>query len=199
MELLSELDSIVPNQLWIILTFLELLGPLFLFIIQKVKLIYLLMQLKRHQKCWDNCLILTVQSIQQIQDQIIDEFNFFQDWSEKYQYLIDLGKNLPEFNDSNRIDSNLIKGCQSKVWLNSSFDNNVVVFEADSDAIISKGIISLLIRVFSGHTPDEIISANIDFIDKIGLNSDLSQTMANGLLSMILQIKKYALAYQAKK
>ena len=199
MELLSELDSIVPNQLWIILTFLELLGPLSLFIIQKVKLIYLLMQLKRHQKCWDNCLILTVQSIQQIQDQIIDEFNFFQDWSEKYQYLIDLGKNLPEFNDSNRIDSNLIKGCQSKVWLNSSFDYNLVVFEADSDAIISKGIISLLIRVFSGHTPEEIISANIDFIDKIGLNSHLSQTRANGLLSMIKQIKIYALAYQAKK
>jgi cysteine desulfuration protein SufE len=110
------------------------------------------MQLKRHQKCWDNCLILTVQSIQQIQDQIIDEFNFFQDWSEKYQYLIDLGKNLPEFNNSNRIDSNLIKGCQSKVWLNSSFDNNIVIFEADSDAIISKGIISLLIRVLRSYT-----------------------------------------------
>ena len=117
-----------------------------------------------------------MQSIQQIQDQIIDEFDFFQDWSEKYQYLIDLGKNLPEFNDSNRVDSNLIKGCQSKVWLNSSFDNNIVIFEADSDAIISKGIISLLIRVFSGHTPDEIIAANIDFIEKIGLNSHLSQT-----------------------
>ena len=117
-------------------------------------------------------------SIKEIQDQIIDEFNFFQDWSEKYQYLIDLGKNLPEFNDSNRIDSNLIKGCQSKVWLNSSFDNNIVIFEADSDAIISKGIISLLIRVFSGHAPEEIISANVDFIDKIGLNTHLSQTLS---------------------
>ena len=113
--------------------------------------------------------------------------------------MIDLGKNLPEFNNSNRIDSNLIKGCQSKVWLNSSFDNNIVIFEADSDAIISKGIISLLIRVFSGHTPEEIISANVDFIDKIGLNSHLSQTRANGLLSMIKQIKIYAIAYQAKK
>ena len=139
-----------------------------------------------------------MQSIQKIQDQIIEEFDFFQDWSEKYQYLIDLGKNLPEFNDSNRVDSNLIKGCQSKVWLNSSFDNNIVIFEADSDAIISKGIISLLIRVFSGHTPDEIIAAKIDFIEKIGLNSHLSQTRANGLLSMIKQIKIYALAYQAK-
>ena len=96
------------------------------------------------------------------------------------------------------MDSNLIKGCQSKVWLNSSFDNNIIIFEADSDAIISKGIISLLIRVFSGHTPDEIIAANIDFIEKIGLNSHLSQTRANGLLSMIKQIKIYALAYQAK-
>ncbi len=138
-------------------------------------------------------------NIQQIQDQIIDEFNFFEDWSEKYQYLIDLGKNLPKFNDSDRIDSNLIKGCQSKVWLNSSFDNNIVIFEADSDAIISKGIISLLIRVFSGHTPEEIISADVDFIDKIGFNSHLSQTRANGLLSMIKQIKIYALAYQAKQ
>ena len=138
-------------------------------------------------------------NIQQIQDQIIDEFNFFEDWAEKYQYLIDLGKNLPKFNDSDRIDSNLIKGCQSKVWLNSSFDNNIVIFEADSDAIISKGIISLLIRVFSGHTPEEIISADVDFIDKIGFNSHLSQTRANGLLSMIKQIKIYALAYQAKQ
>ncbi|MBJ34530.1 MAG: Fe-S metabolism protein SufE [Flavobacteriaceae bacterium] len=140
-----------------------------------------------------------MQSIQQIQDQIIDEFEFFQDWSEKYQYLIDLGKNLPNFNDNNRIDSNLIKGCQSKVWLNSSFDDNIVKFEADSDAIISKGIISLLIRVFSGHKPEEIIAADINFIEKIGLNSHLSQTRANGLLSMIKQIKIYALAYQAKK
>ena len=138
-------------------------------------------------------------SIQQIQDQIIDEFDFFQDWSEKYQYLIDLGKNLPEYNDNYRIDSNLIRGCQSKVWLNSSFDNNIVIFEADSDAIISKGIISLLIRVFSGHKPEDIIAADVDFIEKIGLNSHLSQTRANGLLSMVKQIKIYALAYQAKK
>ena len=138
-------------------------------------------------------------NIQQIQDQIIDEFNFFEDWSEKYQYLIDLGKNLPEFNDINKIDSNLIKGCQSKVWLSSSFDNNIVIFEADSDAIISKGIISLLIRVFSGHKPEDIIAADVDFIEKIGLNSHLSQTRANGLLSMVKQIKIYALAYQAKK
>ena len=92
-----------------------------------------------------------MKSIQEKQNQIIDEFNFFQDWSEKYQYLIDLGKSLPDFDQNNKIDSNLIDGCQSKVWLNSSFNDNIVIFEADSDAIISKGIISLLIRVFSGH------------------------------------------------
>lgn len=140
-----------------------------------------------------------MESIQEKQNQIIDEFNFFQDWSEKYQYLIDLGKSLPDYDQNNKIDSNLINGCQSKVWLNSSFNNNIVIFEADSDAIISKGIISLLIRVFSGHNPKDILEANIDFIEKIGLNSHLSQTRANGLLSMIKQIKIYALAYQVKK
>ena len=139
-----------------------------------------------------------MQKIQEIQEEIIDEFNFFDDWTEKYQYLIDLGKNLPKFDLKNKIDSNLIKGCQSKVWLSSSFKDNIVIFEADSDAIISKGIISLLIRVFSGHTPEEILNSIIDFIEKIGLNTHLSQTRANGLLSMIKQIKIYALAYQSK-
>jgi len=140
-----------------------------------------------------------VQTIQQIQNEIIDEFEFFEDWSEKYQYLIDLGKKLPKFDSNSRIDSNLIKGCQSKVWINSSFRNNIVIFEADSDAIISKGIISLLIRVFSGHKPQDILEAKIDFIEKVGLNTHLSQTRANGLLAMIKQIKIYALAYQSKK
>lgn len=139
-----------------------------------------------------------MQKIQEIQEEIIDEFNFFDDWTEKYQYLIDLGKNLPKFDLKNKVDSNLIKGCQSKVWLTSSFKDNIVIFEADSDAIISKGIISLLIRVFSGHTPEEILNSKIDFIEKIGLNTHLSQTRANGLLSMIKQIKIYALAYQSK-
>ena len=139
-----------------------------------------------------------MQTIQQIQNEIIDEFEFFEDWSEKYQYLIDLGKNLPKFDIKSRIDSNLIKGCQSKVWINSSFRNNIVIFEADSDAIISKGIISLLIRVFSGHKPQDILEAKIDFIEKIGLNTHLSQTRSNGLLAMIKQIKIYALAYQSK-
>ena len=137
--------------------------------------------------------------IESIQKEIIEEFSFFEDWTQRYEHMIELGKALPLIDKTHKTEENIIKGCQSKVWLNSSFDNNLVVFEADSDAIISKGIISLLIRVFSGHTPEEIISANIDFIDKIGLNSHLSQTRANGLLSMIKQIKIYALAYQAKK
>ena len=121
------------------------------------------MQLKRHQKCWDNCLILTVQSIQQIQDQIIDEFNFFQDWSEKYQYLIDLGKNLPDFNQINRVEENLVKGCQSNVWLHAEIIDDKIIYTADSDAIISKGIISILISVFSGQKPEDIINAKMVF------------------------------------
>ena len=137
--------------------------------------------------------------VEKIQNEIVEELSLFSDWMEKYEYLIELGKDEVDFDKKFMKDEFLINGCQSKVWLNSSFDNNIVVFEADSDAIISKGIISLLIRVFSGHTPEEIISANIDFIDKIGLNSHLSQTRANGLLSMIKQIKIYAIAYQAKK
>lgn len=157
------------------------------------------MQLKRHHKCWDNCLILCVLSIKEIQNQIISEFDFFQDWSEKYQYLIDLGKNLPDFNETNRIDENLVKGCQSNVWLHAEIIDDKIVYTADSDAIISKGIISILISVFSGQKPDAIIKAKMDFIDKIGLSNHLSQTRANGLLSMVKQIKLYAIAYNSKK
>ena len=126
---------------------------------------------------------------------LAEDFSFMEDWTEKYQYMIDLSKSLDEMDLQFKTEDNLIKGCQSKVWLNSSFNDNMVIFEADSDAIISKGIISLLVKVFSGHKPDEIIEANIDFIEKIGLDSHLSQTRANGLLSMIKQIKIYALAY----
>ena len=139
-----------------------------------------------------------MESIQEKQNQIIDEFNFFQDWSEKYQYLIDLGKSLPDFDQNNRTDSNLINGCQSKVWLNSSFNDNIVIFEADSDAIISKGIISLLIRVFSDQNPKDILEADTDFIDKIGLKEHLSPTRANGLVSMVKQIKMYAVVFQTQ-
>ena len=154
---------------------------------------------KRHQTCWDNSLFLNVGTIESIQQDIVDEFDFFDDWSEKYQYLIDLGKNLPDFNETNRIDENLVKGCQSNVWLHAEIIDDKVVYTADSDAIISKGIISILISVFSGQKPDAIIKAKMDFIDKIGLSNHLSQTRANGLLSMVKQIKLYAIAYNSKK
>ena len=154
---------------------------------------------KRHQTCWDNSLFLNVGTIESIQQDIVNEFDFFDDWSEKYQYLIDLGKNLPDFNETNRIDENLVKGCQSNVWLHAEIIDNKIVYTADSDAIISKGIISILISVFSGQKPDAIIKAKMDFIDKIGLSNHLSQTRANGLLSMVKQIKLYAIAYNSKK
>ena len=136
-----------------------------------------------------------MQTIQQIQNEIIDEFDFFEDWSEKYQYLIDLGKNLPNFDNKSRIDSNLIKGCQSKVWLHSTFDGKKIHFQADSDAIISKGIVAILLSVLNDRKPNEILNADLSFIDQIGLKEHLSPNRANGLSSMLKQIKFYALAY----
>ena len=138
-------------------------------------------------------------SIQSIQKEIVNEFDFFDDWSEKYQYLIDLGKNLPDFNQINRVEENLVKGCQSNVWLHAEIIDDKIIYTADSDAIISKGIISILISVFSGQKPEDIINAKMDFIDKIGLSNHLSQTRANGLLAMVKQIKIYAVAYNSKK
>ncbi len=134
-------------------------------------------------------------TIKEIEQQIIDEFSVFTDWMDKYEYLIDLGKSVPVIEESGKHDSNLIKGCQSRVWLNATFNDGILHFTADSDAIITKGIISLLIRVYSGKTPEEILSADISFIEKIGLQENLSPTRANGLLSMIRQIKYYAAAY----
>ncbi len=138
-------------------------------------------------------------SIQSIQQEIVNEFDFFDDWSEKYQYLIDLGKNLPDFNQINRVEENLVKGCQSNVWLHAEIIDDKIIYTADSDAIISKGIISILISVFSGQKAEDIINAKMDFIDKIGLSNHLSQTRANGLLAMVKQIKIYAVAYNSKK
>ena len=138
-------------------------------------------------------------SIQSIQQESVNEFDFFDDWSEKYQYLIDLGKNLPDFNQINRVEENLVKGCQSNVWLHAEIIDDKIIYTADSDAIISKGIISILISVFSGQKPEDIINAKMDFIDKIGLSNHLSQTRANGLLAMVKQIKIYAVAYNSKK
>ena len=137
-------------------------------------------------------------TIQEIQDEIIDEFSMFEDWEERYQYMIDLGKSLPLIDEQYKIDNNLIRGCQSKVWIHAEMNNNSIEFTADSDAIITKGIIAILIRVFSNQHPKDIIEANTDFIDKIGLKEHLSPTRANGLVSMIKQLKMYAIAYQTQ-
>ena len=133
-----------------------------------------------------------------IQSQIIDEFEIMDDWMEKYEYMISLGKSLPKMDNDFKNDSNLIKGCQSRVWLHAELKNENIFFHADSDAIITKGIISILIRIYSGQPPKEILDSNFDFINKIGLKEHLSQTRANGLSSMIKQIKMYALAFQTK-
>ena len=137
--------------------------------------------------------------IETIQNELIDEFSMFDDWMERYEYMIGLGKSLPLIDAKYKTDENIIKGCQSKVWLHSEFKNDKVIFSADSDAIITKGIVAILVRVFSNQSPQEILSANTDFIDAIGLKEHLSPTRANGLASMIKQIKMYALAYQTQQ
>lgn len=137
-------------------------------------------------------------TIQEIQNEIIDEFSMFDDWEERYQYMIDLGKTFPLIDDAHKTDDNIIKGCQSKVWVHANMDDNKVVFTADSDAIITKGIIAILIRTFSNQHPTAILEADTDFIDKIGLKEHLSPTRANGLVSMIKQLKMYAIAYQTQ-
>jgi cysteine desulfuration protein SufE len=139
-----------------------------------------------------------VKSIFDIQKEIVTEFQVYDDWLDKYNYLIELGKDLPLIDSGLKVKENLINGCQSKVWLNADYKDGSVFYSADSDAIITKGIISLLIRVYSGHTPDEIMNADLYFIEEIGLRQNLSPTRSNGLLSMIKQIKLYALAYQTK-
>jgi cysteine desulfuration protein SufE len=138
-------------------------------------------------------------TIQEIQEEIVDEFSMFDDWMQRYEYIIELGKSLPLINEVYKTDENLIKGCQSKVWIHGEEHNGNIVFTADSDAILTKGIIAILIRVFSNKSPQEILDANTDFIDEIGLKEHLSPTRANGLVSMIKQIKMYALAFQAKQ
>ena len=143
-------------------------------------------------------IILKMQTIKEIQDEIIDEFSMFEDWEERYQYMIDLGKSLPLIAPEYKTESNIIKGCQSKVWVHAELNDDQIEFTADSDAIITKGIIAILIRVFSNQHPKDILDANTDFIDKIGLKEHLSPTRANGLVSMIKQIKMYAIAYQTQ-
>jgi cysteine desulfuration protein SufE len=141
----------------------------------------------------------TLPSINEAQDEVIEEFQDFDDWMDKYQMLIDLGNDLDPLDDKYKTDQNLIDGCQSRVWVQCDMVDGHLVFTADSDALIVKGIIALLIRVLSGHTPKEILDADLYFVDKIGLREHLSPTRSNGLLAMIKQIKAYALAYSVKE
>jgi cysteine desulfuration protein SufE len=138
-------------------------------------------------------------SIPEIENEIVDEFSLFEDWMQRYEYIIELGKSLPLIEDKYKTEDNIIKGCQSKVWLHGEEQEGKIVFTADSDAILTKGIIALLIRVFSNQKAADILKANTDFIDEIGLKEHLSPTRANGLVSMIKQIKMYALAFEAKQ
>jgi len=133
-----------------------------------------------------------------IQEEIIGEFEEYLDWLDKYNYLIELGRDLPVLDEKYKVPDNLISGCQSKVWLSADFEDGIIYFSADSDALITKGIIALLVRVLSNRTPKEILETDLYFIEKIGLHQNLSPTRSNGLLSMIKQMKLYAIAYQAK-
>ena len=137
-------------------------------------------------------------TIDEIQQDIIDEFSDMEDWMDKYAYIIDLGNALPPIDVKYRTPENIIEGCQSRVWLNAEYENGKIYFTADSDAIIVKGIISLLIKVFSEHTPDEILNSDLHFIQAIGLAEHLSPTRSNGLAAMVKQMKMYALAFKAK-
>ena len=137
-------------------------------------------------------------TIKEIQEEIIDEFSMFDDWMERYEYIIDLGKSLPIIDAQYKLDENLINGCQSKVWLYSELENDTIKYTADSDAILTKGIVALLLRVYSGQKPADILTAETNFIDQIGLKEQLSPTRANGLVSMVKQIKMYAIAQQTK-
>jgi cysteine desulfuration protein SufE len=138
-------------------------------------------------------------SIEETEQEIIEEFEIFDDWMQKYEHLIDLGKSLPVIDEKYKTEDKLIKGCQSRVWMQSELRDGKVFFTADSDAIITKGMVALMIRVLSGHTPDEIINAKLDFVEKVGLTKHLSPTRSNGLLSMIKQMKLDALAYKQFK
>ncbi|MBQ9073829.1 MAG: SufE family protein [Muribaculaceae bacterium] len=137
--------------------------------------------------------------INEIQDEIIEEFSDIEDWMDRYACIIDLGNTLPPIDEQYKTPAHLIEGCQSRVWLNAELAGGNIVYTADSDAIIVKGIISMLIKVLSGHTPDEILDSELYFIDKIGLSEHLSPTRSNGLVAMVKQMKMYALAFKAKQ
>ena len=137
-------------------------------------------------------------TIKEKQNEIVDEFAFLEEWEQKYEYIIDLGKQLPPLPDAIKTDENLIKGCQSKVWIDVKFENGKLNFLADSDGILPKGIVSLLVSIYSGHTTEEILNSDFDFISEIGLQEFLSPSRANGLMAMTKQIKFYAVAYQLR-
>ena len=137
-------------------------------------------------------------TISELQEQVVSEFSLFDDWMDKYNYLIEMGRTIPVIDENYKTDQYVITGCQSKVWLHAETRDGKIFFSADSDAIITKGIVNLLIRVLSGHTPDEILNADMDFIEKIGLREHLSPTRSNGLTSMVKQMKLYALAFKTK-
>ncbi len=138
------------------------------------------------------------QDIQEIQSRIIREFELIEDWPERYKYIIKLGSKLPPMDEREKVDDNLVRGCQSQVWLSTKLDDGKVLFEADSDAAITKGLVALMVRLYSGQTPETIISTNPEFIQKIGMAQHLSPTRSNGLSSMVKQMKIYAMAYKAK-
>lgn len=138
-------------------------------------------------------------NIQEVEQQIIEEFDLFEDWMDKYNYIIELGKELPLIDPKFKTQQYLIVGCQSQVWLHASYENGIITFTADSDAIITKGIVNLLIRVLSGRTPKEIMEAPLNYLDQIGIKNHLSPTRSNGLASMIKQMKMYAIAFDIKK
>ena len=140
-----------------------------------------------------------MKKIKDIEDEIVDEFSIYDDWMDKYSYIIELGNEMEPLPEGDKTEENLIKGCQSQVWFVTSMEDGKLFFKADGDAIITKGLAGLLIRVFSGQTPEDILAADLTFIDEIGLSQHLSPTRSNGLLSMVKQIKLYALAYSAKK
>ncbi|MCB9173163.1 MAG: SufE family protein [Flavobacteriales bacterium] len=137
-------------------------------------------------------------TIKEKQEEIVEEFALFDEWMDKYEHIIELGKDLPLIDDKYKVDENLIKGCQSRVWLHAEYTDGIINFTADSDAIITKGIVGLVIRVFSGHTPKEIAETDLFFIDQIGLQEHLSPTRSNGLLAMLKQIKMYAIVFSSQ-
>ena len=137
--------------------------------------------------------------INELQDQIIDEFSVFDDWMDKYALLIDLGNSLPPLDERYKTESNLIEGCQSRVWLQADYVDGKIIFQGESDAVIVKGIVSLLIQILSGHTPQEIIDADLYFIERVGLKEHLSPTRSNGLVAMVKQMRLYAVAFRAKE